>query len=78
MSNTDESFKTSAAIFKKYQTVIHNEPDEECGEDEFVDNLVDTPLKVNYFVLFEFCFISIHCEIISCSSNLLLDGNFTF
>lgn len=39
-----ETFEESYAVFKKFQTVIHKEKEEDCLERQFKEFLVDTPL----------------------------------
>uniref|UniRef100_A0A1Y1MAI0 arginyltransferase n=1 Tax=Photinus pyralis TaxID=7054 RepID=A0A1Y1MAI0_PHOPY len=53
MSRNHPTFKQSSQLFKKYQMAVHNEPANECGEKQFCEFLVDTPLKVMFF-----CFVS--------------------
>ncbi len=39
------SFQESYAVFQKFQTVIHKEKPEDCGERQFTDFLVDSPMR---------------------------------
>lgn len=49
MSNGDNifsDFDVEHDIYKKYQTIIHNDPPEKCSKEAFNRFLVRTPLKV--------------------------------
>ncbi|XP_038048103.1 arginyl-tRNA--protein transferase 1-like isoform X2 [Patiria miniata] len=40
-----DTFRESHQVFAKYQKKIHNEPDDECQEEDFKRFLVDSPLR---------------------------------
>ena len=39
-----DTFKESYTVFKKFQTTIHKEEEADCGERQFLEFLVDSPL----------------------------------
>ena len=39
-----DTFEESCAVFKKFQTTIHKEQEADCGERQFLEFLVDSPL----------------------------------
>nr|CAH7763148.1 unnamed protein product [Callosobruchus chinensis] len=45
MSRESESFIASATLYQKYQIYIHNDAIEECEEENFLQFLVESPLK---------------------------------
>ncbi|VEN52610.1 unnamed protein product [Callosobruchus maculatus] len=45
MSKDCASFSACAALYQKYQMYVHNDPIEECEEDNFYRFLVESPLK---------------------------------
>ena len=45
MNKNHPTFKICSQLFKKYQMAVHNEPVNECGEKQFCEFLIDTPLK---------------------------------
>lgn len=46
MNRTHETFEISHKLYIKYQMFVHGDIEGDCDEEQFVDFLVDTPLKV--------------------------------
>lgn len=46
MNKKNRTFQETAKLFAKYQMHIHNEPSDECDEEQFTRFLLDSPLKV--------------------------------
>lgn len=49
MSPSNDTFKLSAALYKKYQMAIHGDTAEDCGVDNYREFLVDTPIQVLFY-----------------------------
>jgi len=54
MKSSTDSFEDEYAVYQKYQTVIHDDKIERCSREQFIQFLIDSPLKVRlYFNLLE-------------------------
>lgn len=55
MSQEHETFGLSHSLYEKYQMLIHGDHESDCGKDQFLEFLVESPLKV-FRLLFVFLF----------------------
>lgn len=46
MNTSHETFEISRKLYTKYQVFIHGDDESDCDDDQFIDFLVDSPLKV--------------------------------
>lgn len=58
--NSDEETQCNIEyeLYKKYQTIIHNDPPEKCSKSAFIRFLVNSPLKVALYVYITWIYFS--------------------
>lgn len=51
MTPTSTTFEAEYAVYKLYQTTVHNDVDDDCTREQFIRFLVNSPLKVSVWFL---------------------------